>query len=71
MFFGRNEEGGLRCVYHGWKFDHHGKCVDMPSEPPDSLFKTKVGIAAYPTWEAGGIVWAFLGRRESAPTVPD
>jgi phenylpropionate dioxygenase-like ring-hydroxylating dioxygenase large terminal subunit len=42
MFFGRNEACGLRCVYHGWKFDRHGTCTDMPSEPPDSLFKTKV-----------------------------
>ena len=41
MFFGRNEECGLRCVYHGWKFDRSGACVDMPSEPADSLFKTK------------------------------
>src|SRR6202162_5836768 len=50
MFFGRNEECGLRCVYHGWKFDKNGTCVDMPSEPPDSLFKSKVTIASYPTW---------------------
>ncbi|MBV9439759.1 MAG: Rieske 2Fe-2S domain-containing protein, partial [Candidatus Eremiobacteraeota bacterium] len=42
MFFGRNEENGLRCVYHGWKFDVGGACVDMPSEPPESIFKTKV-----------------------------
>jgi phthalate 4,5-dioxygenase oxygenase subunit len=44
----------LRCVYHGWKFDKHGTCVDMPSEPPDSLFKTKVTIKPIPTWEGGG-----------------
>src|SRR5580700_10814633 len=56
MFFGRNEEGGLRCVYHGWKFDCSGTCVDMPSEPPDSLFKTKVTIKAYPTLEAGDVI---------------
>src|ERR1700684_4389184 len=56
MFFGRNEECGLRCVYHGWKFDRDGNCVDMPSEPPDSLFKTKVRIGAYPTHERGGMV---------------
>ena len=60
IFFGRNEEGGLRCVYHGWKFDRDGTCVDMPSEPrhPEpsrgTLFKTKVRIGAYPTYEAGG-----------------
>src|SRR3954471_21613349 len=48
MFFGRNEEQGLRCVYHGWKFDVTGRCVDMPSEPPESNFKNKVSIRAYP-----------------------
>jgi phenylpropionate dioxygenase-like ring-hydroxylating dioxygenase large terminal subunit len=71
MFFGRNEEGGLRCVYHGWKFDHHGTCVDMPSEPPDSLFKTKVTIEAYPTYEAGGVVWTYMGPKEKMPAKPD
>jgi phthalate 4,5-dioxygenase oxygenase subunit len=70
MFFGRNEENGLRCVYHGWKFDVSGTCVDMPSEPPDSLFKTKVKIESYPTYEAGGIVWAYLGPPETRPEPP-
>ena len=70
MFFGRNEAWGLRCVYHGWKFDKTGTCVDMPSEPPDSLFKAKVTIAAYPTWEGGGIVWAYLGASETQPPPP-
>jgi len=71
MFFGRNEECGLRCVYHGWKFDKDGTCVDMPSEPPDSLFKTKVRIGAYPTHEAGDMIWAYLGPPESQPPAPD
>ncbi len=71
MFFGRNEECGLRCVYHGWKFDASGACVDMPSEPPDSLFKTKVTIEAYPTWEAGGVLWTYMGPREKQPPFPD
>ena len=71
MFFGRNEECGLRCVYHGWKFDHDGICIDMPSEPPDSLFKTKVGIKAYPTWEGGGFVWTYMGPPETMPPPPD
>jgi phenylpropionate dioxygenase-like ring-hydroxylating dioxygenase large terminal subunit len=70
MFFGRNEECGLRCVYHGWKFHRDGACVDMPSEPPDSLFKTKVKIEAYPTWEGGSIVWAYLGPAELQPEPP-
>jgi phthalate 4,5-dioxygenase oxygenase subunit len=71
MFFGRNEECGLRCVYHGWKFDRHGDCTDMPSEPPESMFKTKVRITAYPTWEAGGIVWTFMGPAAMQPAPPD
>jgi phthalate 4,5-dioxygenase oxygenase subunit len=71
MYFGRNEECGMRCVYHGWKFDRDGNCVDMPSEPPDSLFKTKVHIRAYPAHEAGGIVWTYMGRRETMPPPPD
>ena len=71
MFFGRNEEDGLRCVYHGWKFDTGGRCVDMPSEPPDSMFKDKVRIGAYPTFEAGGIVWAYMGPPDLMPSKPD
>jgi phthalate 4,5-dioxygenase oxygenase subunit len=71
LFFGRNEECGLRCVYHGWKFDREGACVDMPSEPPDSLFKTKVTITAYPTWEGGGIVWTYMGDPAQQPPYPD
>jgi phthalate 4,5-dioxygenase oxygenase subunit len=71
MFFGRNEEGGLRCVYHGWKFDGTGTCTDMPSEPADSLFKTKVTITAYPIWEGGGMIWAYLGPAELQPPPPD
>jgi len=70
MFFGRNEEAGLRCVYHGWKFDSAGNCVDMPSEPPDSIFRTKINIAAYPTYEVGGLVWAYLGPRAEMPAFP-
>jgi phthalate 4,5-dioxygenase len=71
MFFGRNEEHGLRCVYHGWKFDRTGSCVDMPSEPADSLFKTKVSIDAYPTWEGGGMIWIYMGPAEQMPAYPD
>jgi phthalate 4,5-dioxygenase oxygenase subunit len=71
LFFGRNEDCGLRCVYHGWKFDRSGACVDMPSEPPDSLFKSKVRVTAYPTHEAGNIVWIYMGPPESRPAPPD
>jgi phenylpropionate dioxygenase-like ring-hydroxylating dioxygenase large terminal subunit len=71
LYFGRNEEQGLRCVYHGWKFDVSGKCVDMPNEPAESNFKDKVKAVAYPTSERGGIVWAYMGPREVPPPLPD
>ena len=71
MFFGRNEEEGLRCVYHGWKFDVTGACVDMPSEPAESNFKNKVHAGAYPTHERNGIVWPYMGPREVPPPLPD
>ena len=71
LFFGRNEECGLRCVYHGWKFDVHGNCVDMPNEPPESNFKNKVRATAYPCQERGGIVWTYMGPRATPPPLPD
>src|SRR5207248_11740630 len=71
LFFGRNEEEGLRCVYHGWKFDVSGQCVDMPSEPTESNFKSKIKATAYPCQERNGIVWAYMGTREQLPALPD
>ncbi|HTE85889.1 MAG TPA: Rieske 2Fe-2S domain-containing protein [Dehalococcoidia bacterium] len=71
LFFGRNEESGLRCVYHGWKFDVGGRCVDMPNEPPESNFKDKVHAVAYPCIERNQIIWAYMGPRESPPPLPD
>src|SRR5579864_6854461 len=71
LFFGRNEEAGLRCVYHGWKFDVDGHCIDMPNEPAESDFKSKVKAVAYPTTERGGVVWAYLGPRTTPPPLPD
>jgi phenylpropionate dioxygenase-like ring-hydroxylating dioxygenase large terminal subunit len=58
LFFGRNEENGIRCVYHGWKFDTEGNCVDMPNEPAESNFKNRIKATAYACQESGGIVWA-------------
>ena len=71
LFFGRNEECGLRCVYHGWKFDVNGDCVDMPSEPAESNFKDKVRITAYPCEERGGVVWAYMGPPDLKPELPN
>ena len=70
LFWGRNEESGLRCVYHGWKFDVTGACVDMPNEPGESTFKDKVSVVAYPTQEAGGVVWVYMGPPELTPEMP-
>ncbi|MFZ0165517.1 MAG: Rieske 2Fe-2S domain-containing protein, partial [Trebonia sp.] len=63
LYYGRNEDAALRCVYHGWAYDTEGRCVDMPSEP--APFCEKVRMRAYPVHESGGIVWAYLGPRET------
>ena len=70
LFFGRNEECGLRCVYHGWKYDVNGHCVDMPNVPPEAGYHGKVSIKAYPTLEFGDMVWAYLGPAEHMPAAP-
>jgi phthalate 4,5-dioxygenase oxygenase subunit len=71
LFFGRNEEEGIRCVYHGWKFDVTGQCVDMPNEPAESDFKTKVRARAYPCVERNNIVWTYMGPRSTPPPLPE
>lgn len=69
MAYGIPEDGGLRCPYHGWKFDGQGTCLEMPAEPPESTFKHRVRIPAYPVQEMGGLVWAYLGP-DPAPLLP-
>jgi len=71
LFFGRNEDCGLRCVYHGWKFDAQGNCVDMPNEPAESDFKHKVKANAYPCVERNGLIWTYMGPRATPPPLPD
>ena len=70
LFFGRNEECGLRCVYHGWKFDVTGKAVDLPNVPSGARHHDTVRVKAYPAREYGGIVWAWLGPAHVVPEVP-
>src|SRR5437588_1425539 len=70
LFLGRNEEGGLRCVYHGWKYDTKGSCLDMPNEPQETNFKHAVRLKAYPTAEMGGLIWAYMGPPEKVPPLP-
>ncbi|HEY3115620.1 MAG TPA: Rieske 2Fe-2S domain-containing protein, partial [Chloroflexota bacterium] len=71
LFFGRSEDEGLRCLYHGWKFDVTGQCVDMMNEPAESAFKQKIKAVAYPTLERGGCIWAYLGPRDTPPPLPE
>lgn len=70
LFFGRTEECGIRCSYHGWKFDVEGRCVDMPSEPEESNFKNKVRLTAYPLVQLGHVLWAYMGPPEHRPALP-
>src|SRR5206468_7380632 len=70
LFFGRNEENGLRCVYHGSKYDVDGRCVDMPNEPPETEFKDKIRHGAYPTEEKNGAIWVYMGPRSEPPAFP-
>jgi phenylpropionate dioxygenase-like ring-hydroxylating dioxygenase large terminal subunit len=70
LFWGRNEECGIRCVYHGWKFDTTGACVDMPNEPPQYAFENKVRTTAYPVREYGGVIWAYMGPQDRIPELP-
>jgi phthalate 4,5-dioxygenase len=70
LFFGRNEEGGIRSVYHGWKFDTDGNCTDMANIPPHQDFKTKVKAKTYKVTERAGLIWVYMGAREQAPPFP-
>ncbi|MGH7823647.1 MAG: Rieske 2Fe-2S domain-containing protein [Candidatus Binatia bacterium] len=71
LYYGRNEECGLRCIYHGWKYDVDGTVLDTPAEPGDSDFRKKLHHTAYPTHEAGGVIYAYLGPRDKAPLFPN
>jgi len=71
LYYGRNEAGGLRCAYHGWKFDVTGRCLEMPSEPLTSNFRHKVGAQAYAVIERAGLLWAYLGPPEKRAELPE
>ncbi len=67
LFFGRNEESGLTCIYHGWKFSVDGVCMAMPNVPSQSDFRRRIRSISYPTREAFGIVWVFMGPKDQLP----
>ncbi len=70
LWFGRNEECGLRCPYHGWKYDVTGQCVDLPSEGDKGTMKKRIRLKSYPCIEAGGVVWTYMGPPALRPAPP-
>jgi phthalate 4,5-dioxygenase len=71
LFFGRNEKNGIRCIYHGWKFDVDGNCLEMANVPPHQDFKEKIKAKSYRTIERYGVIWLYMGERAEAPPFPD
>jgi phenylpropionate dioxygenase-like ring-hydroxylating dioxygenase large terminal subunit len=71
LYWGRNEEEGLRCVYHGWKYNVDGACVDQPNEPPQGRFAERIRHPAYQAIDVGGVIWVHMGPNELEPRVPD
>ena len=71
LWFGRNEECGLRCPYHGWKYDVTGQCVDVPSEAVESGYAQKIKLKSYPLVERGGVLWTYMGPPETQPPLPE
>ena len=70
LFFGRNENAGLRCAYHGWKFDVDGNCLDMPNVPSHHAFPQKIRAKSYKVVERNGLIWTYMGKRETPPPLP-
>src|SRR3954470_2776450 len=71
LFLGRNEANGLRCIYHGWKYDVEGNCDALPSVPAHQDFKAKVRAKAYQVTERAGIVWVYMGAAAKVPPFPE
>ncbi len=71
LWFGKTGNGGLRCAYHGWKFDVTGQCLDVPSEPEDSIFCSKVKLTNYPLVKIGDVLWTYMGDPATTPPLPE
>ena len=71
LWYGRNEEGGLRCAYHGWKYDVTGQCTEIPSEPDDSDFCKSIKLQSYPLIKVGDVLWTHMGDPENRPPEPE
>jgi phenylpropionate dioxygenase-like ring-hydroxylating dioxygenase large terminal subunit len=71
LWFGRNEASGLRCSYHGWKYDVTGQCVEIPSEPGNARLCQRMKLKSYPLLERGGVLWTYMGPPEHRPPLPE
>jgi len=71
LWFGRNEEGGLRCPYHGWKYDVTGQCMEVPSEPVESGYCKKIKLKSYPLLKLGPVLWTYMGPADKQPPLPE
>jgi phthalate 4,5-dioxygenase oxygenase subunit len=71
LWFGRNEENGLRCPYHGWKYDVTGQCIEVPSEPAESGFCGKIKLTSYACAEIGDVIWIYMGPPAQKPPLPN
>ena len=71
LWFGRNEENGIRCPYHGWKYDVNGNCIEIPSEPAESKLCERIKLKSYPLVERGGVIWIYMGPPEHQPELPE
>jgi phthalate 4,5-dioxygenase len=71
LWFGRNEESGLRCPYHGWKYDYTGQCIEIPSEPDNPRLCQRMKLKSYPLVERGGVLWTYMGPAEQRPPLPE
>lgn len=70
LWFGRNEQNGIRCPYHGWKYDVNGNCTEVPSEPT-SGFCERIKLKSYPLVERGGVIWVYMGPADKQPPLPE
>lgn len=69
LSYGRIEDGGLRCLYHGWLYDIDGRCMEQPAEPPESRYKNEIRHLAYPVNERAGLLFGYMGKNEP-PLLP-
>src|SRR6202167_191798 len=70
LWFGRNEECGLRCPYHGWKYDVSGQCIDLPSEPDETGMRSRIKLKSSPCIEKAGVIWTYMGPLGLMPEPP-